>query len=90
MDREPERVRGHIAWAGIEARLRATRSMILATTRPDGRPALPTWFWWNDGRLYFITARGTQKARNLGAQPAIVAHSVTETTSCSSMAWRGR
>jgi len=49
--------------------------MILSSTRPDGRPhALPTWFWWNDGRLYFITARGTQKARNLAAQPAIVAH----------------
>jgi PPOX class probable F420-dependent enzyme len=49
--------------------------MILATSRPDGRPhAMPTWFWWDDGRLYFITASGTQKARNLAAQPWVVAH----------------
>ena len=53
----------------------ATRSMILSTTRPDGRPhALPTWFWWDDGRLYFITARQTQKARNLRREPWVVAH----------------
>jgi nitroimidazol reductase NimA-like FMN-containing flavoprotein (pyridoxamine 5'-phosphate oxidase superfamily) len=72
---EPRRVRGHISWAGVESRLHATRSMILATTRPDGRPhALPTWFWWDDGRIYFITARTTQKSRNLAAQPWIVAH----------------
>jgi PPOX class probable F420-dependent enzyme len=68
-------VRGHIAWAAVDARLASTRSMILATTRPDGRPhAIPTWFWWDNGRLYFITARKTQKARNLARQPAIVAH----------------
>jgi len=50
--------------------------MILSTTRPDGRPhAIPTWFWWSgDGLLYFITARDTQKARNLAAQPNVVAH----------------
>lgn len=72
---EPERVRGHIEWPLVEARLASTRSMILATSRPDGRPhAIPTWFWWDDGRLYFITARGTQKARNLALQPSIVAH----------------
>ena len=49
--------------------------MILCTTRPDGRPhAIPTWYWWYDGTLYFITARGTQKQRNLAEQPWIVAH----------------
>jgi hypothetical protein len=72
---EPRRVRGHIGWSGVEARLTATRSMIVSTTRPDGRPhALPTWYWWHEGRLYFITARNTQKARNLAAQPWVVAH----------------
>jgi PPOX class probable F420-dependent enzyme len=75
MAREPKRVRGHIEWPGVSARLAATRSMILATTRPDGRPhAIPTWYWWDDGRLYFITARGTQKARNVSAQSWVVAH----------------
>ena len=49
--------------------------MILSSVRPDGRPhALPTWFWWTDGRIYFITARSTQKARNLAAQRWVVAH----------------
>jgi len=49
--------------------------MILSTTRPDGRPhALPTWFWWNNGRVYFITATTTQKARNLAGHRSVVAH----------------
>jgi pyridoxamine 5'-phosphate oxidase-like protein len=72
---EPRRVRGHIAWVGVEARLRSTRSIVLSTVRPSGRPhAMPTWFWWHDGRLYFITARSTQKARNLRHQAWVVAH----------------
>lgn len=49
--------------------------MVLSTTRPDGRPhAVPTWFLWADGRLYFITARTTQKSRNLARQQWVVAH----------------
>jgi len=73
---EPTRVCGHISWELVEARLTSTRSMVLSTTRPDGRPhAIPTWFWWaGDGRLYFITARSTQKARNLAVESAAVAH----------------
>lgn len=35
---------------------------------------MPTWYWWADGRLYFITDRSTQKARNLAAQSWVVAH----------------
>ena len=35
---------------------------------------MPVWFCWLDRRLYFITARGTQKARNLAHQPWVVAH----------------
>jgi PPOX class probable F420-dependent enzyme len=72
---EPRRVRGHIAWSAVDARLTSTRSMILATTRPNGRPhAMPTWFWWDSARLYFITARTTQKARNLAREGSVVAH----------------
>ena len=69
------RTRGHLPWQGVDLRLRSARSVIIATTRPDGRPhALPVWCWWTSGRLYFITARSTQKARNLAHQPWAVAH----------------
>lgn len=73
---EARRIRGHIAWATVEGRLGSTRSMILSTTRPDGRPhALPTWFWWDgEGRIYFVTARSTQKARNIAERHWVVAH----------------
>jgi hypothetical protein len=72
---EPPRIRGHLPWEGVDLRLRSVRSVIIATTRPDGRPhALPVWCWWAAGRLYFITARSTQKARNLAHQPWAVAH----------------
>jgi pyridoxine/pyridoxamine 5'-phosphate oxidase len=72
---EPARIRGHLAWEAVELRLRAGRSLILATTRPDGRPhAMPVWFVWLDWRVYFITARRTQKARNLAGQAWAVAH----------------
>ena len=68
-------VRGHIEWSTVEARLKATRSMVLSSVRPDGRPhAIPTWFCWADARIYFITARTTQKARNLANQGWVVAH----------------
>jgi hypothetical protein len=72
---EPRRVRGNLPWDQTEHRLHGGRSLIIATTRPDGRPhAMPVWFCWLDGRLYFITARTTQKARNLEGQPWVVAH----------------
>ena len=59
---DPQRVRGHLPWEATELRLRVGRSSIIATTRPDGRPhAMAIWFCWLDGRLYFITARSTQK-----------------------------
>jgi hypothetical protein len=74
-DGEPRRIRGHIPWETTDLRLRGGRSLIIATTRPDGRPhAMPVWYCWFDGRLYFITARSTQKARNLVSQSWVVAH----------------
>jgi PPOX class probable F420-dependent enzyme len=72
---EPPRVRGHLEWGAVDLRMRVGRSLILATTRPDGRPhAMPVWFVWLDRRLYFITSRSTRKARNLAAQAWAVAH----------------
>jgi len=35
---------------------------------------MPTWFLWAEGRIYFISARTTQKARNLAHQRWVVAH----------------
>jgi nitroimidazol reductase NimA-like FMN-containing flavoprotein (pyridoxamine 5'-phosphate oxidase superfamily) len=72
-------IRGHIPWSTVDARLRAERSIWLATARADGRPLVaPTWFWWDGDvdppRLYFITARPTLKARNLARQSWVEAH----------------
>ena len=61
------------------SRLGAARSIWLATARPDGRAMVaPVWYWWDGDatppRLYFITARRTQKARNLRHRDWAEAH----------------
>ena len=66
----PSAIRGHVPWETVDLRLRAGRSIWLATTRPDGRAMIaPVWYWWDGDRpdpsLYFITARPTRKAANL-------------------------
>jgi hypothetical protein len=72
---EPRRIRGNVPWQMTELWLRGGRSLIVSTTRPDGRPhAMPVWYCWMDDGLYFITARTTQKARNLAGQAWAVAH----------------
>ena len=77
MTRQP--VRGHIPWSTVDARLRAARSIWLATSRHDGRALVaPVWFWWDGDvdppQLYFITARPTLKARNLARESWVEAH----------------
>lgn len=72
-------IRGHIPWATVDARLRAGRSIWLATARPDGRAMVaPVWYWWDGDSsppgLYFITVRTTQKARNIAHSNWIEAH----------------
>jgi len=75
----PVPIRGFIPWATVDVGLRAGRSIWLATSRPDGRAMIaPVWYWW-DGEasppsLYFITARQTQKARNLAVHDWVEAH----------------
>ena len=55
------------------ARLRASASYWLATTRPDGRPhAAPVWGVLAGGEFWFGTAG--QKARNLRHTPYAVVH----------------
>jgi PPOX class probable F420-dependent enzyme len=69
------RVRGHIAWDWFDRNLRASRSIWLATARPDGRPhAMPLWFWWDGESAYFITSVRTQKHRNLEHGAAVALH----------------
>ena len=70
---------GHIPWRKVDLWLQAHRSIWLATTRPDRRPhAAPVWYVWDGAgtakRLYFLTGRGTQKARNLARELWVVAH----------------
>jgi PPOX class probable F420-dependent enzyme len=42
----------------LEAFLAGRRNLILAGTRPDGRPHLtPNWFYWDGERFYVSTTR---------------------------------
>lgn len=66
---------GFIPWSNVDLRLRGGRSIWLSSTRPDGRPhAVPVWYWWDGRRLYFVTPRRSQKARNLARQPWVIVH----------------
>jgi nitroimidazol reductase NimA-like FMN-containing flavoprotein (pyridoxamine 5'-phosphate oxidase superfamily) len=62
--------RGLLPWDWAEQRLAASRNFWLATATDDGAPHLmPVWAVWLDGRLWFSSASGSRKARNLEAQP---------------------
>jgi len=75
MGDEPRRIRGHISWETTDARLTAGSSVIIATTRSDGRPhALPVWYLWKDRAVYFATRTESVKGRNLASEPWVVAH----------------
>jgi PPOX class probable F420-dependent enzyme len=60
--------------ARAAALLAESKIMVLATVRADGRPhAVPIWFVWHDGRLYFGTDMDTVKVRNILERPEVVA-----------------
>ncbi|HSP54227.1 MAG TPA: pyridoxamine 5'-phosphate oxidase family protein [Dehalococcoidia bacterium] len=43
---------------------------VLATVDQRGRPhAAPVWYLWDDGELVISTGRGSQKHRNIEANP---------------------
>ena len=66
---------GHIPWRKIDLFLQSFRSIWVSTTRPDGRPhAMPIWYWWDSGNIYFTSAKASQKARNLAHQPWAIIH----------------
>jgi PPOX class probable F420-dependent enzyme len=57
-----------------QALLDEAKIMVLATVRPDGAPhAVPVWFVWHDGRLYFGTELDTAKVRNIAHRPEVAA-----------------
>ena len=59
------------SWA-VE-RLERNHNYWLATVRADGRPhAMAVWAVWLDGALWFSTAVGSHKARNLERSPHCV------------------
>ena len=58
--------------AEIENFLNGVHLARVATVRPDGRPhVVPIWYLWEEGRLYFETARKAVKANNLRVNPHI-------------------
>lgn len=71
--RDPE---GALAWGEVGRLLSGARNYWLSTVRPDGRPhAVPVWGVWMDEVFHFGGGRTTRKAKNIGANPEVVAHS---------------
>ena len=65
-----------LSWRQARESLEAARLYWVVTVRPDGRPhAMPVEGIWLDGAFYFGAGPGTRRARNLGANPAVVVHS---------------
>ena len=66
---------GHVTWESVDLRLRAARTIWLATTRPDNRPhAVPVWFLWDGQVIEFVADPSSQKGVNLTGQPWSVLH----------------
>jgi nitroimidazol reductase NimA-like FMN-containing flavoprotein (pyridoxamine 5'-phosphate oxidase superfamily) len=59
---------GLLPWSWAVERLERSHDFWLATVTPQGAPHLmPVWAVWHTGRLWFSSANGSRKARNLGA-----------------------
>ena len=72
----PEGREGMLPWSHVRERMSVARNYWLATVRPGGRPhSVPVWGVWVEDRLHFGGGRSTRKARNLAANPNVVAHS---------------
>jgi general stress protein 26 len=66
---------GLLSWRFVQDRMKKAKNYWVSTTRSGGRPhTMPVWGVWMDDRLYFCTDRASRKARNLSANPAVVAH----------------
>ncbi len=65
--------RGLLPWSWADERLTRSRNYWVVTTWPDGRPhAMPVWAVWDDGALWFSSAVGSRKIRNLRRDPRCV------------------
>jgi nitroimidazol reductase NimA-like FMN-containing flavoprotein (pyridoxamine 5'-phosphate oxidase superfamily) len=59
---------GLLPWSWAVERLTRSHDYWLATVTPQGAPHLmPVWAVWHSGRLWFSSANGSRKARNLSA-----------------------
>jgi PPOX class probable F420-dependent enzyme len=59
---------GLLPWSWAVRRLAGSHDYWLATVTPQGAPHLmPVWAVWHDDRLWFSSANGSRKARNLTA-----------------------
>lgn len=64
---------GLLPWSWAERRLAASHDYWLATVRPDGSPhVMPVWGVWHDTAVWFSSAGGSRKARNLRADDRCV------------------
>jgi pyridoxamine 5'-phosphate oxidase-like protein len=66
----PEEGSGLLHWSWAAERLTTARNYWVATVWPDGRPhIMPVWGMWDDSTLWFSSAEGSRKVRNLAADP---------------------
>ena len=57
---------GLLSWAWAETKLLSSHDYWLGSSSPDGRPHLmPVWGIWMKDGLWFSSAAGSRKARNL-------------------------
>ena len=64
---------GLLPWAWALERLARSHDYWLATVTPHGAPHLmPVWAVWHEDRLWFSSANGSRKARNLAGSPRCV------------------
>jgi hypothetical protein len=61
---------GLLPWSWALDRLVRSHDYWLATVMPSGVPHLmPVWAVWHEDRLWFSSASGSRKARNLAGEP---------------------
>ena len=64
---------GLLDWSWAALRLTEARNYWVATVWPTGRPHLmPVWAMWDDSMLWFSSAVGSRKTKNLRADPNCV------------------
>lgn len=66
---------GLLDWAWLSSTMQSARNYWIITVRPDHLPhATPVWGVWVEEVFYFGCGKGSQKARNIAANPNIVVH----------------